>query len=88
MGITHELTHVVLNGFRVDGVCFLNCTPTETEGTLKNNYTPFGVYLTEPKMSLAENETIAGGIGIIAFAIIMFTGSSLLGRKYNEKVKL
>jgi len=61
----HELTHVVLNGFRFDGVCFLNCGAMDNAGVLGNGYTPLGVYLSEPVNALAKNEFVAHASGIV-----------------------
>lgn len=67
----HELTHVALNGFRVDGVCFLDCRQMDNGGLLGTGYTPFGVYLTNPKYDLAENELIAHSVGLVFGGLII-----------------
>lgn len=77
----HELTHIVLNGLGVDGICFFNCNPMKEKGLLGNGYTPFGVYLSNPKNSLAENEEIAWWSGWIFSGVITGTIAGFVVKK-------
>ena len=70
----HEYTHVALNNYRLDNVCILNCEPMENKGILGNNYTPIGVYLSEPINPIAKDEVVASVGGLLTmFSVVGLT---------------
>ena len=68
----HETTHIALNGFRLDSVCFLDCKPMASAGLMGNNYTPVGVYLTKPINPIAQNEDVANLSAIGLTSLVAF----------------
>lgn len=77
----HELTHVALNNWRVEGFCIGMCEMS-VPGLLGNYYTPVSVYLTRPVLPLAENETIAGAVGLAAFAFVILFSVFLIRKRW------
>ena len=78
---SHELTHVALNGFRVDGYCLFDCNPMGNVGLAGNNYTPVGVYLSEPKNPFAEKEELPTIVGVVSGLMVFgFVGGKLNGK--------
>jgi len=87
--VVHEGTHIALNGFRVEGFCFLDCPQIESQDWFGNNNivnTPIAVGLTEPVNPLAKNEVIPSLTGIFAFLVILFTLFELNYKKTGRAV--
>lgn len=80
-GLGHELTHVVLNDFRADEICILNCPPVEGVGMFGNHYAPMGVHLLEPINPLAKDEDFVGNVGLGFFGLTFIPSMYLLGRR-------
>jgi hypothetical protein len=78
---SHEMTHVALNGFRVDGYCFFDCRPMDNAGLAGNGYTPVGVYLSEPKNAFAEREELPTIVGIVGGLVVF----GAVGGKFDGK---
>lgn len=75
----HELTHIALNDFRFNSVCFLNCKSMDSVGLLGSTFTPVGVYLSSPINPIAKNEDVTNFSGFV-FASIVGGGFLFLTR--------